>query len=142
MTRSRFLGLSVLLFLAGLIYFFSKPREEDLALKAPSVPSAAPKPSKPTNTLLFFTAPWCGPCAHLKATTLKDPAVQVELGKVTFRTYSEDRVINRKYNVSGYPTLVYLRGDTEAGRKVGYLTATELVSWFVSLSASSEVVPP
>jgi thioredoxin-related protein len=71
----------------------------------------------------FFTT-WCPPCKHLDAVTWKDERVRAWLAANTVALKldaEKEHATAKKYRVSAYPTMVFLRPDgTEFGRIVGF----------------------
>src|SRR5207253_280925 len=64
---------------------------------------------------VMMTATWCGWCKVLEKETLSDPWVRHFLsGFVLVKAY-EDRAVEQKYGLSGYPTLVF---TDSAGKSV------------------------
>ncbi len=74
--------------------------------------------------MIDFYTTWCGPCKMLDKTTWKDEKVQQWLKEKTIplKVDAEKlRPVATKFNVSSYPTIVFLNGDEEVvGRFVGY----------------------
>ncbi|MBL6997881.1 MAG: thioredoxin family protein, partial [Phycisphaerales bacterium] len=74
--------------------------------------------------MIDFYTTWCGPCKMLDKTTWKDEKVQQWLDEntVALKVDAEKlRPIAKKFNVSAYPTIVFINGDEEVvGRFVGY----------------------
>jgi thiol-disulfide isomerase/thioredoxin len=71
--------------------------------------------------MVMMTATWCGPCKMLEKETLDDPWVRSFLsGFVIVKAY-EDKAVEEKYGLNGYPTLVFTDGTgKEAHRTVGH----------------------
>jgi len=79
---------------------------------------AAKALAKKENKLIFIDAytTWCGPCKLMSKTVFKEKAVGdyynqhfVNL-KVDMET-SEGMFLGKKYNVTGYPTFLYIKPD-------------------------------
>lgn len=84
--------------------------------------------------LFDFTAEWCGPCRQLDAAVFADPSLAAEINerfvpiRVTDRQREDGRnppdveELQRKYNVRGFPTLVWAasNGSEELGRMQGF----------------------
>lgn len=91
--------------------------------------------AKKENKLIFLDAyaSWCGPCKRLKANVFP----QEQVGKVFNQKFinvkmdmekGEGPVIAEKYNVTAYPTLLFINGDGKVVRKaLGYHKAEELI---------------
>lgn len=73
--------------------------------------------------LLFFSAPWCGPCSQMK--TILSESIQKELN-VTLIDISEDMEKAVEYQVMNVPTFVKIQDGKEVSRKIGSITINEL----------------
>lgn len=71
--------------------------------------------------MVMMTATWCGPCRMLEKETLDDPWVRAFLSDFVIVKAYEDKAVEARYGLNGYPTLVFTdsKGD-EASRTVGY----------------------
>ena len=82
--------------------------------------------------MVDFYTDWCGWCRQLDRTTLSDSNVQRALGgvvSVRLNAETDGREVARRFNVSGYPTILFLNasGD-EVGRIPGYLEASPFLA--------------
>ena len=64
--------------------------------------------------LLFFYADWCGHCTKFKPTwaALENEDLGVSMEKVNCTDNKNVPELAKKYDVSGFPTLIYVHGDT------------------------------
>ena len=62
---------------------------------------------------LMLTATWCGPCKMLEGQTLLAPAIRSGLKEFVWVKAYEDAALNKRFNLAGYPTLVFLDPSTE-----------------------------
>jgi thiol-disulfide isomerase/thioredoxin len=73
--------------------------------------------------LVMMTATWCGPCKMLEEQTLSDAWVRQFLGQFVVVKAYEDKEVEGKYGLNGYPTLVFADSDGKAAYKsVGFKT--------------------
>jgi thioredoxin:protein disulfide reductase len=88
--------------------------------------------------LLDFYADWCIPCMELDRNTWTDPNV-IEATKdmsrlkidLTQFDSPESEVLRKKFNISGVPTVIFIRGDgTEAAesRIIGFVPSKEFLT--------------
>lgn len=85
------------------------------------------------HTLVEFYAPWCG---HCKKLTPEYEKAAVELkGKVALAKVdaTEEKEISSKYNVKGFPTLVWFEDGKETEYDGGR-TADTIVEWVKSMT--------
>lgn len=76
--------------------------------------------------LVMMTATWCGPCKALEKETLNNPWIRSFLAPFVLVKAYEDRNVEQKYGLGGYPTLVFT--DSEGVKKhetVGYKPPVE-----------------
>ena len=73
--------------------------------------------------LLFFSAPWCGPCKQMKS--MLNESIQNELN-MRIVDISEDMEIAAKYNVMNVPTFVKVQDGEVIARKIGSTTIDNL----------------
>ena len=73
--------------------------------------------------MIMMTATWCGPCKMLEKETLSDPWIRHFLADFVVVKAYEDRDVEEKYGLQGYPTLVFTDETGKAAhRTVGYQT--------------------
>jgi len=73
--------------------------------------------------ILFFSAPWCGPCKMMKSTL--NESVRDDLN-IKVIDISEDMDTATKYQVMNVPTFVKLVDGKEVARKIGSTTIETL----------------
>ncbi len=93
------------------------------------------KLAKKENKLIFLDmyASWCGPCKLLKSRTFPNENVGTFFNK-HFINYAidaekgEGAQLAGKYNITGYPTLLFVNGKGELiARTMGYHTPEQLL---------------
>ena len=72
--------------------------------------------------VLYFSAPWCGPCRAFKPVM---ESLQSEMS-VTFIDVDSSPQTAAQYNVRSVPTIVVIQNGTEIGRAVGAKTKEEI----------------
>ena len=65
--------------------------------------------------LLYFSAPWCGPCKQL-GPIMDEVGMKVEVQKVNV---DDNPQLAQHYGVRNVPTVVLTEDGNEIGRKVG-----------------------
>jgi len=65
--------------------------------------------------LIYFTAPWCGPCRQL-GPIMQELSSQVVIQKVDVDTNPD---LAQQYGVRNVPTVILTSGGVEVTRKVG-----------------------
>lgn len=73
--------------------------------------------------ILFFSAPWCGPCRQMKLKLSEE--VKKELS-IEIIDITEQMEIATKYHVMNVPTFIKTVKDKEVARKTGALTLESL----------------
>jgi thiol:disulfide interchange protein len=79
-----------------------------------------------------FSAPWCGPCRHMKDTTFTDSEVRDRLKSYVelYVDVDHDRELAQRFSVRGIPAYVVLRSDGSVLlRGTGYRGPREFRLW-------------
>lgn len=88
--------------------------------------------SMAAETLMVFTARWCGPCRHFKKDLADDPSI-VGDRPVVIVDVKDDHTTTAAFKVQSMPTFVVVDGPlvpgNEKARQVGYDGATNLKKW-------------
>jgi thioredoxin-like negative regulator of GroEL len=82
------------------------------------------------KTILWFSAPWCGPCKQLEP-ILGAIADDHPYDKIDVETNPQAAM---DWGVRNLPTLVLLENSTEIGRSVGLKSEKDLREWIDSCS--------
>ena len=69
--------------------------------------------------ILFFSAPWCGPCKQMK--TMLSESIKDELN-LRIIDISENMEMASKHQIMNVPTFVVLEEGKEKSRKIGSTT--------------------
>jgi len=104
-------------------FYLGKPAPSSDELSWEKNYRAAMKKAADENrpVMVMMTATWCGPCKMLEKETLDDPWVKHFLSGVIVVKAFEDKDLEKKYGVRGYPTLVFVDSTgKEAHRSVGF----------------------
>lgn len=74
-----------------------------------------------------FSASWCGPCKMLSPVLEK---LSTSMQNVKFVKIDVEQLsgLSEKYGITGVPTLVFLKNETEVNRVVGALSESKLQS--------------
>jgi len=75
--------------------------------------------------ILFFSAPWCGPCKQMKILLKENKLENIEV-KIIDISEKSSIDLSIKYKVLSVPLFVKLEDDKEVSRKSGYATISEL----------------
>ena len=73
--------------------------------------------------ILFFSAPWCGPCKMMKSSL--NESVQKDLN-IEIIDISQDMDKATEYHVMNVPTFIKVIDNQEVARKVGSATIDQL----------------
>ena len=73
--------------------------------------------------ILFFSAPWCSPCKHMKKMLTESIMNELNLKIIDI---TEDMEIAAKYEVMNVPSFVKIKDDKIISRKVGSITIEKL----------------
>jgi putative thioredoxin len=78
------------------------------------------------KTILYFSAPWCGPCKTL------GPIMDKLSGLFNIRKINcdVDTEIAAKYSVRSVPTLILLEGNKEINRVTGAQSEEQVKSFY------------
>lgn len=80
------------------------------------------------QTLLVFSADWCGPCKQLAAVIEKDPEVVAGFSVAQFDIDAEPELA-KNYGVRSVPTLIVLEPSGKMRRKTGFTGSENLKQW-------------
>jgi thiol-disulfide isomerase/thioredoxin len=78
---------------------------------------------------LMLTATWCGPCKMLESQTLTADSVRSALKEFVWVKAYEDKALNSRFHLGGYPTLVFL--DSQGEQILEHTTGYELPEPFL-----------
>jgi len=72
--------------------------------------------------ILYFSAPWCGPCRNFK------PIMESVSNSIPVRfiNVDENPQLAAQYNVRSVPMLVFLKDGQEADKTIGVLTESQV----------------
>jgi thioredoxin 1 len=72
--------------------------------------------------ILYFSAPWCGPCRNFK------PIMESVSNSIPIRfiNVDENPQLAAQYSVRSVPMLVFLKNGQEADKSVGVLTESQV----------------
>jgi len=80
------------------------------------------------SKVLYFTAPWCGPCKAL------GPIIEGLSGEIPFKKINIDNEMDfaAQYSVRSVPTLIKIdsNGQAQGKRLVGLAGPDEIKSWY------------
>jgi thioredoxin len=72
--------------------------------------------------ILYFSAPWCGPCRNFKP-IMENVSNSMP---VRFINVDENPQLAAQYNVRSVPMLVFLKNGQEADKTIGVLTESQV----------------
>ena len=75
--------------------------------------------------ILFFSAPWCGPCRQMKSMLSESILNELNMKIIDI---SEDMETAAKYHVMNVPTFIKVQDGKETSRKIGSTTIENLKS--------------
>ena len=86
-----------------------------------------------TDKLILLHANWCGHCTQFMATWNKIQQTNQKYPNVIFKSYEDaaNRHIMNKYNVQGYPTIIFEKSDNTIIQFTGNRTETELQNFIL-----------
>jgi thiol-disulfide isomerase/thioredoxin len=98
-----------------------EPSTEPLAWETDFATAAKRAETEGKPLMVMMTATWCGPCKMLEKETLNDPWIRLFLSRFVIIKAYEDKEVESKYGLSGYPTLVFADSSGKAAYKcTGY----------------------
>ena len=78
-----------------------------------------------SSKILFFSAPWCGPCKLVKNALTDEVRNRLNIVEIDV---SKSPKKSAEYQILGVPTFVKFEEEKEVFRKVGGMTIEELES--------------
>ena len=72
-----------------------------------------------SKEILFFSAPWCGPCKQMK--TMLSESIRDEIG-IKIIDITQDMGLAANHQIMNVPTFVVLEDGIEVSRKIGSTT--------------------
>jgi thioredoxin 1 len=76
--------------------------------------------------ILYFSAPWCGPCKQL------GPIMESLSGQINYRKINvdNDTELSTKYGVRNIPTLVLLENGEAVNRTTGLQSKQQILNFY------------
>ena len=76
--------------------------------------------------ILYFSAPWCGPCKQL------GPVMESLSGQINYRKINvdNDTELSTKYGVRNIPTLVLLENGEAINRTTGLQSKQQILDFY------------
>ena len=78
------------------------------------------------KTMLYFSAPWCGPCKTL-APIVNELSSQINVRKINV---DNDTELASKFGIRSVPTLVLVENDHVVGRKIVLQTKQDILNFY------------
>jgi thioredoxin 1 len=72
--------------------------------------------------ILYFSAPWCGPCKHFKP-IMEQVGQQIP---VVFINVDENPQIATQYGIKSVPTLIFLKNNEIVNKSIGVLSESQV----------------
>jgi thiol-disulfide isomerase/thioredoxin len=122
----------------------SAPPTEELAWEPDYKTALKRAETEKKPLLVMMTATWCGPCQLLEKQTLHDEWIRHFLSSFVVVKAYEDREVEQKYGLRGYPTLVFIDSSGKPVHTcVGYMPAFSFAGHCAqALQATSLDLPP
>ena len=73
--------------------------------------------------ILYFSAPWCGPCKMFKP---KMEALKAEGLPIQFIDVDQQPDMAQQYGIRNVPTIVFVNGGAETNRVIGVKSKEEI----------------
>ena len=78
--------------------------------------------------IIYFSAPWCGPCKQLGPIVDSLIAEGIKIKKVNC---DYDAILTQQYSVKNIPTLILTdMGGNEINRKTGAMTREQILNFY------------
>ncbi|OIQ65745.1 thioredoxin-2 [mine drainage metagenome] len=107
--------------------FGNAPRNQDAAgLKAQITKSQVP-------VVVDFWAPWCGPCKAMAPAFAQAAAAMTTKARFVKVNTEEQPALAAQYAIQSIPSMLIFRDGRELARRVGAISAHELVGWLNSM---------
>ena len=78
--------------------------------------------------VLYFTAPWCGPCKAL-GPIMQELTSEIDIRKIDVDLNTTDAA---NFNVRNVPTLILTRNGQEVARRAGLASKEDILNWYNS----------
>lgn len=76
--------------------------------------------------ILYFTAPWCGPCKML-APIIAKLRNSIPISKIDV---DQNKKFTEEHGVRNIPTMILMEDDKEIGRKSGFQTEQQIRQFY------------
>jgi thiol-disulfide isomerase/thioredoxin len=119
------------------------PKTGDLPWEKDFAAASAKAESKKRPMMVMMTATWCGPCKALEQNVLNDAWVKHFLADYVIVKAYEDKDVEKKYGMNGYPTLVFTDSSgKEMHRTSGNQPSTKFLGNVVKASKKLSIKLP